>query len=575
MIGLVTPGDPFDGSLGVCPDNLCAAIPGYMVSQATATAMQDPTARVTFDPANGIPLVMHMVGSSSRGPSNILNLVKPEIGAPGASVSAVAGSGTGTAPFGGTSGASPMVAGSAALLESAYPDRSPLEIKAVLMNTAETNIMNRPAEFGGTIAPITRIGGGEVRVDRAYLSPAAAWVAADETAALGFGFVDATGPITLDKTVHVRNYSGSAKTFAISSTFRFPDDQANGAVSVSAPATVDVAAHGDAEFTVTLSIDASKLRGWTLNSGDQGANADLLSTLEYDGFLWLDDTSPAAGDASPLHMPWQVLPRQAAEITASADTVAANGPSIDLANAGQAATIEAYSLVAVSPDDPATTVPGDNISDADFKGVGVSTFPVPANFCGPAASFVYAIDASTWERQVIAAAPILFEFDIDVDRDGTPDFAVYNGDASGLSSLSDGRNLVWVLDLATGTQTAFFYTDHTTNSANTVLYFCADQLGLDASALGSTVDVAAFAVDFYTSGTVRDTADFPLVWGGERYIGFVDGSPFGGSIAAGATVPLQALDLGATGTNPTESGVLLRVINGTATTDSILVGVTP
>ena len=43
-------------------------------------------------------------------------LIKPEIGAPGASVSAIAGTGTGTGPFGGTSGAAPMVAGSAALV---------------------------------------------------------------------------------------------------------------------------------------------------------------------------------------------------------------------------------------------------------------------------------------------------------------------------------------------------------------------------------------------------------------------------------------------------------------------------
>ena len=90
-----------------------------------------------------------MVGSSSRGPSNLGNLLKPEIGAPGASVSAVAGTGTGTEPFGGTSGAAPMVSGAAALLQGAFPSRSPLEIKAVLMNTAETDIMNRPEVFGG------------------------------------------------------------------------------------------------------------------------------------------------------------------------------------------------------------------------------------------------------------------------------------------------------------------------------------------------------------------------------------------------------------------------------------------
>ena len=62
-----------------------------------------------------------MVGSSSRGPTMLTNIVKPEIGAPGASVSAEVGTGDGTTPFGGTSGAAPMVTGSAALLLSELP----------------------------------------------------------------------------------------------------------------------------------------------------------------------------------------------------------------------------------------------------------------------------------------------------------------------------------------------------------------------------------------------------------------------------------------------------------------------
>jgi hypothetical protein len=83
-----------------------------------------------------------------------------------------------------------MVAGSAALLMQAYPERTPLEIKAVLVNNAETNILNKPGLLGGDLAPITRIGGGEVRVDRAATSAAAAWTKHDHAPALSFGFLD-------------------------------------------------------------------------------------------------------------------------------------------------------------------------------------------------------------------------------------------------------------------------------------------------------------------------------------------------------------------------------------------------
>jgi hypothetical protein len=89
------------------------------------------------------------------------------------------------------------------------------------------------------------------------------------------------------------------------------------------------------------------------------------------------------------------------------------------------------------------------------------------------------------------------------------------------------------------------------------------------------VDVQGFAVDFYTSGTVRDTVSFPVVFGGERYVGVVGGAPYGNDIAAGATLPLTVIDFGAAGTNPTESGILVRSLHGTAATESFSVAVTP
>lgn len=117
LVGLVAAGDPTVFSYGGGDPS----IPGFNVSLATANALRAGLAQgeviAALDPDNGIPLVMHMAGSSSRGPVVGTTQAKPDIGAPGASVSAVYGTGTGTESFSGTSGAAPMIAGSAALLD--------------------------------------------------------------------------------------------------------------------------------------------------------------------------------------------------------------------------------------------------------------------------------------------------------------------------------------------------------------------------------------------------------------------------------------------------------------------------
>ncbi|HEY3163371.1 MAG TPA: S8 family serine peptidase [Candidatus Limnocylindrales bacterium] len=557
LIGLVTTDDPFDGTLGLCPSDACHAIPGYMVSQSTATLMKNAAARATFDPTNGIPLVGHMVGSSSRGPDNLNNLIKPEIGAPGASVSAEVGTGTGTSPFGGTSGAAPMVTGSAALLRDAYPTRGPLEIKAVLINTAETDIMNRPAVFGGDKAPITRIGGGEVRVDRALGSPAAAWVDGTESAAVSFGFHDVSGSsASSTKTIRVKNYSGSAVTYAITSTFRFANDATNGAVSVGAPASVTIAAHSEAAFDVTATISGAALRAWTLNSGSTGASGSVLQTLEYDGYLWLNDTSTTADDAGPLHLPWQTLPRKAGNVDAAASTVA-SGASTTLTNSGVGvAQVGSFSLIATSPDDPATGL-GDNIADVDLHYVGFRSVVGAVLGCDSPLALQFAVN--TWDRQVHSVAPATFEFDLDTTGDGNADFAVINLDLSGLFTVGDGRNVTYAIDLATGDAAAFFFTGHSTNSGNTTLTICGEQIGIDtADEVGQPMGVSVFAVDWYNSGLVSDAVGgLTIVPGDDRYTTGFGASPwpFATSIAAGAVDTVAATDNGTEDTS--ESGLLL------------------
>lgn len=547
IIGLVAPGDPFEGGDG---GDRPIDIPSYMISQANSNAIKaqiiGPGPAIgTLDPAAGIPLVGNMVGSSSRGPQHEwTTLIKPEIGAPGASVSAIAGTGTGEGPFGGTSGAAPMVSGSAALLLQARPYLSALEVKALLMNTGETEIYTDPFS---PLAPITRIGGGEVRVDRAFTAPAAAWDTTYMQGALSFGFLDVEkDTVNLQRTVQVRNYSSQDREFSITSTFRYDNDVANGAVSISAPSSVKVRAGRDATFNVRLRIDGALLRGNFMNSGSAGADPNGLTLNEYDGYIILNDGQQA------IHLAWHVLPRKAANVVGRSVLNFTDGVDvIDLTNNGVGmAQNDAYSLLALSPDLPEGEE-GAQAPTPDIRAVGINTFPVPAGFCSAQPSFLWVFAINTWERQE-HLLPVSHQVWLDTNQDGIDDYVVLNRDLSGLGTTSDGRQVAWALNLATGSASAFFFAEHAMNTGNTALIICGEQIGMNAANLLNTaVNMDVIAQDFYYGGPGDIVSGLTVTPLGERYVGIPDDIP--GKSAGTMTV----IDFGPWPGNTPELGVLL------------------
>jgi hypothetical protein len=180
---------------------------------------------------------------------------------------------------------------------------------------------------------------------------------------------------------------------------------------------------------------------------------------------------------------------------------------------------------------------------------------------------VLSFAVNTWERTTHANAPAVYEFDLDLDQDGDFDYAVYNLDLAG-SDLSDGRNVTYVQNIETGEATVFFFTDHDTNSANTVLSLCAEQLDLDATALGQPMNVKVFAVDFYfgdstSNSPVTDVSDLlTIAPGGERYVPLFRKGGIGTTVLPeGRSDQLRIVDTGST-TNSSETGILLLYRDG-------------
>jgi hypothetical protein len=309
----------------------------------------------------------------------------------------------------------------------------------------------------------------------------------------------------------------------------------------------------DATFEVTLTIDGSKLRGNFMNSGSEGANPAGLTTNEYDGYLVLNDGSHT------LNIPWQVLPRKAAKVVPSTSTLVPGSfpQTVGLDNQGAGtAQNDAYALLATSPDKPAG-VPGGQAPMPDLRAVGVNTFPVGAGVCSASSSFVWAFAINTWERQE-HLLPVTHQVILDTNRDGTADYIVLNRDQSGPTTITDGRQLTWVLRVATGTLSAFFYAEHSTNTGNTVLYICGEQIGMNASNLLTTkVDMAVFAQDFYYGGPGDEINGLTVTPLGERWFG----DPTDVTGKTNNATALKVYDFGAFPGNTPELGLML-VTNG-------------
>lgn len=165
----------------------------------------------------------------------------------------------------------------------------------------------------------------------------------------------------------------------------------------------------------------------------------------------------------------------------------------------------------------------------DIKAVGINTISVPANFCSARPSFLCTFAIEPWGDQS-DLVPVSHQVILDTDRDGIDDYVVLNRDASGPTTVSDGRQLSLVLDLSSGGLSAFFFAEHATNTGNTVLTVCGEQVGLTGMDLLSTnVDMDVVAQDFYFGGpgdTVEGLAVTPL---GERFVGIPSGDPAGGA----------------------------------------------
>lgn len=567
VIGNNAAGDAPSFSDGGFAPGTSAYTQAIVVSQDIGTKLKSVVSggtTVTVDPAVSISLAGSMASTSARGPGYNYAAIKPEVGAPGASVSAVNGTGSGESGFGGTSGATPMVAGAAALLLQKFPSATPPEIKSRLMNSAEKTVYTNAATLPGQLAPISRIGGGEVRVNQAAAVTAGVWDATNPySVGLAFGAPRLNAVTTISKKVAVRNYGNTARTFNITRSFRYADDAANGAVTLTAPATVNVPANGTGSFVLTMRIEPSKLPNWNLSGGLVQGTGALLQAVEYDGYVTVSDGTDS------VSTPWHVLPHKSANVATTSTLAMAGGSSasLPLTNTGgaMAGVVQAFALTGTSAQDyPNPPAYGGGQALIDLRAVGVRP-----STGADGTTLLAQFGITTFGSRAHPAYPAAFQIYVDANDDGVDDYVISNSEATGFGQT--GQTLVTVRNRATNATVTRYYAGADLNSANMIYTVNAADIGINSPSQKFRFSVYAF--DNYFSGQLTDAiVGMKHTLGTPRYQPAL--AAFSLPIGFAGGLPVSAPTGGATA-SPSQTGLLLLHSDARTGREADLVTITP
>lgn len=365
-----------------------------------------------------------------RGP-----VVKPDLSAPGDTISsAAAGSGDGREVMSGTSMAAPVTAGVAALVRQAHPEWTVEQVKAALINTATHDVTNAR---GLRYAP-QRVGAGRIDAEAAVGNDVLAYVAEDRGAVnVSFGVLEVVEPVTLSKTIRVVNTGEEPVTFTVGYT----EATEMPGVQITVSDEVVTVAPGDTQQVgVVLAIaDPAELRK-TIDPTVDSVQAGLARQFVADvsGLVVFRE-----GERE-LRVPVHAAPKPSSEIDVPPAVRFAQGRSeavltLDGRGIDQGAGSEAYrSLISVGQlhaysgrlpscgehRDDACAV-NETARGGDLRYVGALSTAPAAKATGDAAEAVLGFGIATWGTWANLGGNTVPFVDIDVDRDGEPDFETY------------------------------------------------------------------------------------------------------------------------------------------------------
>ena len=452
-----------------------------------------------------------MATYSSRGVGEN-NLLKPDITAPSGLSLAAVGTGNGMMTnVEGTSFSAPLIAGTAALVKERCPTCSPFALKAILMNNArrhvqytttssqpwsseqptevplaanDTNSTNSSDMYVPLLkddAPLSLAGAGGVQIDKALDSDIWAYSLNDLQPSLSFGLINAYQEIVLTKTIKVINISGRQQTLRLRSEVAykalFEEGQENPLTISFSPQTALLPEGCNSEIIINATLTVNPYKAppnHMTSSGAASKDPSLMDRNEFGGWIVIENVE----NGKDVSLPYMMILRQASHVTLENNVFQSlNGNTaevnIGLVNDGVGvAQIDAFELLFTSEDDPEGEYGQEN-SPSDFRYVGYRVWKTEnVTDCDYLLEFSF----TTWEKQRRLNLEF-FQVHLDIDMDGVIDYILFN---TGVFTPYSDTLQCYVRNKSTDElKCTGFVPDHGTNTANSVLRVCSNDIGFE------------------------------------------------------------------------------------------------
>lgn len=408
---------------------------------------------------------------SSGGPRNPDSAPKPEVIAPGVSVASVGmGTGTGFVIESGTSMATPMTAGVAALVKQAHLSWSAYQIKAAIQNTADPSLE--------TDYNVRRAGSGVVQAQKAVDSTVLAQTA-DGLNSIAFGLVPGTAAYTASKAVTLSNTGSAAASYNVA--VQAVGGQLGASVTAS-PSSVSVPAGGTATVTVSVAISSSAFAAMPTVDTFGPAGPGGVLTSRGDVVL-----TPSSGShVQTLTVPYLVAPRGLSNLSVASVKGKPYSWTARVTNGGIHSGTAGFYAWGIH-DESGT---GDT---ADVRDVGVQVTD-GSELTGATGDPGVYFGISTNRP---SATQAINEYDVlvDTNNDGATDYVVVGADLGAvLTGSFNGQMASFIINASTGALVDAWYAEAPMNGSIVQLPLLASEIGLGSGHGRFSYTVQSFAL---------------------------------------------------------------------------------